>query len=89
MYQLVQQKIFKLLKRYANKYDDFVVVTNINNISYSNYIVNTTIIFSKFYFENLFTNRVTYSGVQGVYMPNVFQMFLKFCGKSKCTLKFN
>lgn len=71
-------KNIQVIKRYANKYDDFVVVTNINNISYSNYIVKYNYYFPSFGMRIPFTNRVTYSGVQGVYMPNVFQIFLNF-----------
>lgn len=66
----------QVIRKYKNKYEDFIIVTNLNGISFSNFNVRYNFHMPTFSKRIPFTSRIINQGAQGIYAPNIFKLFL-------------
>ncbi len=69
-------KNIQVIKKYKNRYDDFIIVANTNNISFSKYNIKYNYYFPSFGMRIPFTTRVTYTGAQNMFVPSIFDVIL-------------
>lgn len=63
----------QVIQKYRDKYIDFIIVANINNISFSKFNVKYKYYRPSFGLRIPNTTRIFYTGTQNIFIPNIFR----------------